>query len=94
MVEKQSTQSVLGPFLNPTPMSKDHKMRLGLKYGFYKKSLRKDAPLVEHFFHHKRVPFCDEKSVLLVRGASFRSDFLQNPYFPAYFSVPSKEVLE
>ena len=25
--------------------------------------------------------FCDEKSVQLVRGASFQSDFLQNPYF-------------
>ena len=38
-----------------------------------KKSLRKDATL--------QVPFCDEKSVQLVRVASFRSDFLQNPYF-------------
>ena len=28
-----------------------------------------------------QVPFCDEKSVQLVRHASFRSDFLQNPYF-------------
>ena len=28
-----------------------------------------------------RSHFCDEKSVQLVRGASFRSDFLQNPYF-------------
>ena len=26
-------------------------------------------------------PFCDEKSVQLVRVASFQSDFLQNPYF-------------
>ena len=43
---------------------------------------------VEHFFHHKRVPvvpFCDEKRVQLVRGASFRSDFLQNPYFKFTF---------
>ena len=28
-----------------------------------------------------QVPFCEEKSVQLVRVASFRSDFLQNPYF-------------
>ena len=28
-----------------------------------------------------KVPSCDEKSVQLVRVASFRSDFLQNPYF-------------
>jgi hypothetical protein len=26
-------------------------------------------------------PKSEEKSVQLVRGASFRSDFLQNPYF-------------
>ena len=30
--------------------------------------------------------FCDEKSVDLVRVASFRSDFLQNPYFNNQFS--------
>ena len=61
------------------------------KYGFYKKSLQKDAPLTSWtlFFITKgyqvpvvlQVSFCDEKSVQLVRGASFRSDFLQNPYF-------------
>ena len=28
-----------------------------------------------------QVPFCDEKSVQLVRVASSRSNFLQNPYF-------------
>ena len=28
-----------------------------------------------------QVPFCDEKNVQLVRVASYRSDFLQNPYF-------------
>ena len=28
-----------------------------------------------------QVPFCEEKSVQLVRLAFFRSDFLQNPYF-------------
>ena len=28
-----------------------------------------------------QVPFCEEKSVQLVRVAFFRSDFLQNPYF-------------
>ena len=44
---------------------------------------------VEHFFLHKKVltcivlqvPFCEEKSVQLVRVAFFRSDFLQNQYF-------------
>ena len=30
-----------------------------------------------------RVPFCDEKSVQLVRVASLRSDFFKNPYFSA-----------
>ena len=28
-----------------------------------------------------QVPFCEEKSVQLVRVAFYRSDFLQNPYF-------------
>ena len=28
-----------------------------------------------------QVPFCEERSDQLVRVASFRSDFLQNPYF-------------
>ena len=28
-----------------------------------------------------QVPFCEEKSVQLVRVAFFRSDFLQNPYY-------------
>ena len=27
-----------------------------------------------------QLPFCEEKSVQLVRVAFFRSDFLQNPY--------------
>ena len=45
-----------------------------LKYRFYKKPLHKRVPVV---------PFCDEKSVQLVRVVSFRSDFLQNPYFSA-----------
>ena len=40
-----------------------------LKYGFYKKSLRKNATLRSWtIFLHKKVAF-------------FRSDFLQNPYF-------------
>ena len=30
-----------------------------------------------------QAPFCDEKSVQLVRGASFRSDFSSNLYFSA-----------
>ena len=29
----------------------------------------------------RQVPFCEEKSVQLVRVKFFRSDFLQNPYF-------------
>ena len=29
----------------------------------------------------KQVPYCEEKSVQLVKVAFFRSDFLQNPYF-------------
>ena len=33
---------------------------------------------VEHFFFS---PQSEEKSVQMVRGSSFRSDFLQNPYF-------------
>ena len=32
-----------------------------------------------------QVPLYDEKSVQLVRVASFRNDFLQNPYFGANF---------
>ena len=42
---------------------------------------------VEHFFitkgylYYYRYPFVMKKNVLLVRGASFRTDFLQNPYF-------------
>ena len=42
---------------------------------------------IEHFFPHfgvpvvLEVPQSEEKSVQLVRGSSFRSDFLQNPYF-------------
>ena len=40
---------------------------IALNCGFCKKSLQ--------------VPFCEEKSVQLVRVAFFRSDFLQNPYF-------------
>ena len=39
---------------------------IALNCGFCKKSLQ--------------VPFCEEKSVQLVRVAFFRSDFLQNPY--------------
>ena len=33
-----------------------------------------------------QVPFCEEKSVQLVRVAFFRSDFLQNPYFSNFKS--------
>ena len=40
---------------------------IALNCGFCKKSLQ--------------VPFCEEKSVQLVRVAFFRSDFLQNKYF-------------
>ena len=40
---------------------------IALNCGFCKKSLQ--------------VPFCEEKSVQLVRVAFFRSDFLQNSYF-------------
>ena len=42
---------------------------------------------IEHFFPHfgvpvvLEVPQSEEKSVQLVRGSSFRSDFLQNQYF-------------
>jgi len=41
-----------------------------------------------------QVPFCDEKSVQLVRGASFRNDFLQNPYFNALSFYWSKMILD
>ena len=47
-----------------------------LKYGFYKKSERCNSD---------QVPFCGEKSVQLVRVASFRRDFLQNRYFSDWF---------
>ena len=43
---------------------------IALNCGFCKKSLQ--------------VPFCEEKSVQLVRVAFFRSDFLQNPYFSGF----------
>ena len=43
---------------------------------------------VANLMHHPlpvaltiQVPFCEEKSVQLVRAAFFRSDLLQNPYF-------------
>ena len=42
---------------------------------------------VEHFFPHFRVPLVllvpqsEEKSVQLVRGSSFRSDFIKKSYF-------------
>ena len=36
---------------------------------------------VKSHFGKMQVPFCEEKSVQLVRVAFFRSDFLQNPYF-------------
>ena len=43
---------------------------------------------VERFFLQQKgtiqVPFCEEKSVQLVRVAFFRSDFLQNPYFSVH----------
>ena len=39
-----------------------------LKYGFCKK-------------YTVQVPFCEDKSVQLLRVAFFQSDFLQNPYF-------------
>ena len=48
---------------------------------------------VEHFVPHFRVhvvlevPQSEEKSVQLVRGTFFRSDFLQNTYF-SNFSSP------
>ena len=48
---------------------------------------------VEHIFLHcivLQVPFCEEKSVQLVRVAFFRSDFLQNPYFSSYTSNTQK----
>ena len=65
------------------------KRRKLLKYWFCKKSLRKNATLTSWtlFSSQKgtcsnvKLPFCEEKSVQLVRVAFFRSDFLQNPYF-------------
>ena len=36
---------------------------------------------VEHIFERKSDDKYAQKSVQLVRGSSFRSDFLQNPYF-------------
>ena len=57
-----------------------------LKYGFFKKSFRKKATLTScTLFPSQKgtciLPFCEEKSVQLVRVAFFRSDFLQNPYY-------------
>ena len=48
--------------------------------------VRKDEPLTSLLLHP---PKSDEKyaqkSVQLVRGSSFRNDFLQNPYFNSPF---------
>ena len=51
-----------------------------LKHGFYRNSLRKDAPLTSWTLF----PDLEKnggKRVQLVRGASFQGDFLQNSYF-------------
>ena len=72
-----------------------------LKYGFYKKSLRKDAPLTSWtlfsslFFQISTDIWkkSEEKSVQLVWGASFRVDFLQNPYFTLFFPNPISWVV-
>jgi hypothetical protein len=53
--------------------------KLLLKYGFCKKSQRKDAPATAN--PPKSDDKYAQKSVQLVRVSSFRSDFLQNPYF-------------
>ena len=45
----------------------------------FAKSLRKNATL--RTLYSIQVPFCEDKSVQLLRVAFFRSDFLQNPYF-------------
>ena len=51
---------------------------------------------VEHFFSTIQAPFCEEKSVQIVKVAFFQSDFLQNPYFsviPNHFLVPLQHSL-
>ena len=57
--------------------------KIVLKYGFYKKSLRKDAPLTSWTLFSS---LFFQISVQLVRGASFRGDFLQNLYFRTIYS--------
>ena len=49
-----------------------------LKYGFCRKSLRKNGTLTSADLEKKLA-----KSVQLVRVSFFVSDFLQNPYFKA-----------
>ena len=51
---------------------------IALNCGFCKKSLQ--------------VPFCEEKSVQLVRVAFFRSDILQNPYFRVFYVFDVKDI--
>ena len=41
-------------------------------------------------YNFHATPFCDEKSVELVRVASFQSDFLQNPYYRIDFFLLKK----
>ena len=53
-----------------------------LKYGFCKKSLRKNETDLEKKW---------AKSVQLVRVSFFPSEFLQNPYFSAALKNPSQD---
>ena len=65
------------------------------KNEFYKRSFRKDATLTswtifssqKGIFSTAGTLLWQEKSVLLFRVASFRSDFLQNTYFSNFFKV-------
>ena len=53
---------------------------LQLEHGFYNKSLRKEAPLTRWTLF----PLLFFSRSALIRGASFRGDFLQNPYFSQF----------
>ena len=51
---------------------------LVLNYGLFKKSLRNN---VEHFFLHKKIPFCEEKKVFNLSELHFSEvDFVRSHF--------------
>ena len=90
-IGRQGGDHQIGRSVNPIPTRGSIMSTLLLKYGFCKKSLRKNETLISwtllaHFFSRSVLISADlekkwAKSVQLVRVSFFRSDFLQNPYF-------------